>query len=512
MSEYVTVVSVDLQPPKIALANEHERKLPPPSSFVTVLSINNNGQSNTMTINTKPADDNHNSGGEIVTVYRLPGERLGFGLKFQGGTKTNERVERLFIQSCDSDSPASRARASWGPLSEGDEILEIDHEPITKMTRIECVKCLKDRNVAINLLVKKGDRNSMTSSRTDTFNGTNKRPLPPSPPKVPPRKLINKKAPPFTPPPPPKLVETPVAAENYLNSLDDDSISMNLNDESDETGSTISSQISVISNFSSESDLSLLSSTAAAMNNSSSSDLTRILTKPFQMIEREFNVNGSNSSSSGGAIPIDNLLLFNEMEQSSVAEKVNGESINSYANVSLHENAQYENVDVQKKLPPTPRPRGSINTSTVSASTKTSSSSIQPKESSGVVEIDSKKTPTKTIESWLNDAKAINRNSKSGNDKNATCDVDDDANAQSYEPIKFEYFAAADDEEEKLGPSSELLNISEAYFNFPWCANGSTNSLQSLPTIGEAEEEFSSMEHFNGHHQQQQQRVTINTG
>jgi hypothetical protein len=471
MNEYVTVVQVDIQQPKIALINQP--KMPPPSSFVTVLSINN-GQSNTMTINT--SSDNPVNG-EIVTVYRLPGERLGFGLKFKGGTKTNEQVERLFIQSCDVDSPASRARASWGALGEGDEILEIDHEPVTKMTRIECVKCLKDRNVAINLLVRKADRNSMTIVRNDSFNGTNKRPLPPSPPKVPPRKIVGKKPQPIIPPSTVflampkatlKLAETPVVAENYLNSLDDDSISMNFNDESDETGSTISSQISVISNFSSESDLSLLSTANA------SSDLTRILTKPFQMIEREFNVNGNSNGSN--TIPIDNLVLFNDLEQPNNS---------SYANVSNSE--RYENVDM-KKMPPTPLPRGSI-----------SSSSSLPQETNHISksEIDSK-TPTKTIESWLNDA-AIKRSGK-GNDK--TSMACESATVQSYEPIKFEYFAAVDDEEEKLellGPSSELLNISEAYFNFPWCANVS-NTLQ-LPTIGEAEEEFSSME---------QQR--INTG
>lgn len=495
MSEYVTVVSVDLQPPpKIAIINEHERKpLPPSSSFVTVLSINNNGQ-NTMTINTSSDSllkKNSNSGGEIVTVYRLPGERLGFGLKFQGGTKTNEQVERLFIQSCDAESPASRAQASWGSLGEGDEILEIDHEPITKMSRIECVKCLKDRNVAINLLVKKGDQNSMAIARNDSMNGSPaKRSLPPSPPKVPPRKIVNKRPPPINPPLPLKVIETPVAAENYLNSLDDDSISMNLNDESDETGSTISSQISVISNFSSESDLSLLSNTQQqqmnAMNNCS--DLTRILTKPFQMIEREFNVNNNSNDLINNNTTIENLVLFNEKN-------------NNYSNMSIHcDNAQqYENLEM-KKIPPTPLPRGSI------SSTISSSMSLSLKEKSNIKEIDSK-IPTKTIESWLNDAKAINRISKDSNDKNTVCDDVDhhSRNAQSYEPIKFEFFAAVDDEEEKLGPSSELLNISEAYFNFPWCANGS-NSLQ-LPTIGEAEEEFSSMEHFNGH-----QRVTINTG
>ncbi|XP_070491165.1 serine-rich adhesin for platelets isoform X2 [Chironomus tepperi] len=520
MSEYVTVVSVDLQPKCQlngggninsgvainSIINEHEKK----SSFVTVLSINNN--QNTTTISTSENPTN----GEIVTIYRLPGERLGFGLKFQGGTKTNERVERLFIQSCDPDSPAYRARASWGCLSEGDEILQIDSEPITNMTRIECVKCLKDRNVAINLLVKKGDRNSMMVIRNDSFNGTTKRPVPPSPPKIPPRKINNKRPIPASlretntlPIALPKatinvqqpiqqsvqqpiITETPVAAETYLNcTLDDD---LSRNDESDETGSTISSQISVISNFSSESDLSLLST------NASNSDLTRILTKPFQMIEREFNVNSTNVvSNSNAPMSIDNLLLFNESEPSEYNNIVNSHNNNNsiinnnnihnecervnddikvagnYVNISKttasssmiipdNDQRQYENVDM--KVPPVPRPR----------------SISLPQEVH--CEIDTKTTPTKTtIESWLNDAKAVNGNVDKINSS--------EEHEQSYEPIKFECFAAGDDEEEKLGPP-EFLNISQAYFNFPWCGN----SANSLPTIGEAEEEFSSIEQF----------------
>lgn len=106
MNEYITVVQVDIQQPKIALIREP--KLPPPSSFVTVLSINNNPPNSSTCQNIK--------NGEMITVYRLPGERIGFGLKFQGGTKTDEKVERLFIQSCDANSPASKAIASWGCL------------------------------------------------------------------------------------------------------------------------------------------------------------------------------------------------------------------------------------------------------------------------------------------------------------------------------------------------------------------------------------------------------------
>ena len=465
MNDYVTVVSVDIQP-TVALNSDQSEK-DTKSMFVTVLSINNN--QNTTTINTS---ENSNEG-EIVTVYRLPGERLGFGLKFQGGTKTNEKVQRLYIQSCDLESPASKARASWGLLGEGDEILQIDSEPVSNMTRIECVKRLKDRNIAINLLVKKRDLNSNSTNKNELdTNAPKKRPLPPPPPIVPPRKIIKK------PPPresnPLQIVQknlateisTPVAAETYLNTLDDDEI--NRNDESDETGSTISSQISVISNFSSESDLSLMSSIA------SNNDLTKILTKPFQMIEREFNINSSNvlTTDTPISMSIDNLLMFNDLEPTIEIEddkvKIDIKPSNTYVNVDINgtneEQRQYENIDI--KLPPIPRPR-----------------SISLPQDNG--EID-EKSPVKNIESWLNDAKTLN--GSPSNDENHASSEDP---KRDYDAIKFECFAAGDNEDdEKLGPP-ELLNISEAYFNFSWC---SSNSSKNLPTIGEAEEELSSLE------------------
>lgn len=455
MSEYVTVVSVDLQPKMTTSAiisdhSEPEKK----SSFVTVLSINNNQNTTTISTSENPSD------GEIVTVYRLPGERLGFGLKFQGGTKTNEKVQRLYIQSCDPDSPASKARASWGPLGEGDEVIQIDGESVTKMTRIECVKCLKDRNVAISLRVKKS---GVVKNASDAV-PPKKRPLPPPPPMVPPRKIIKKPATreQAVTPIAPKIVTmeipTPVVAELYLNTLDDD---INLNDESDETGSTISSQISVISNFSSETDLTMLSS------NTSSSDLTKLLSKPFQMIEREFNVNSSTVLPSAASMSIDNLMMFSESEPLGAGVKIDLKPLSTYENVDVSGGAddlrQYENIDI--KVPPIPRPR----------------SISLPQDACEIAA----KTPTKTIESWLNDANTINGNALIG-DKH----VSSDEHEQNYEPIKFECFAAGDDEDdEKLGPP-EMLNISEAYFNFSWCGNSSGN----LPTIGEAEEEFSSME------------------
>lgn len=104
--DFVTVVSVD--------------GVHPQENFVTVLSIGSRreeGEASSRLAEQGPLE-------EEVEVYRLPGERLGFGLKFEGGNKTSERVRRLFVQSCAEQSPASRARCSWGTLGEGDEVTD----------------------------------------------------------------------------------------------------------------------------------------------------------------------------------------------------------------------------------------------------------------------------------------------------------------------------------------------------------------------------------------------------
>ncbi|KAK3923175.1 PDZ domain-containing protein 2 [Frankliniella fusca] len=101
-------------------------------------------------------------GAEEVSVYRLPGERLGFGLKFEGGAGAlggpGDAVRRLLIQSCAPESPASRALCSWGPLGEGDEILEIDQVPVNTLTKAECVHAMKESKVVMRLVVRGNGR------------------------------------------------------------------------------------------------------------------------------------------------------------------------------------------------------------------------------------------------------------------------------------------------------------------------------------------------------------------
>lgn len=166
----------------------------------------------------------------------------------------------------------------------------------------------------------------------------------------------------------------------------------------------------------------------------------------------------------------------------------------------------YENVQI-KVAPPVPAPRPRSIIFTTEASTN-----IEP-----ATEI----TQIKSVETWLNNSNNNGNNKESSRtstferkfrspvskpiknvERSDTLDTENDENdgnlsssssenEKVYEPTKFESFAADDDEnlDENLGPP-ELLNMSEAYFNFPWC----TTSTGSLPTIGEAEEEFSSLE------------------
>ncbi|XP_019753546.2 uncharacterized protein LOC109532877 isoform X2 [Dendroctonus ponderosae] len=176
---FVTVVSVGIEEkthqctPKKALNN---------SEYITVLTIGNEEAKTIKDVT------------EEVIVYRLPGERLGFGLKFEGGTKAHEFVKRLFIQSCAPDSPASRVQSSWGQLVEGDEVLEIDSIAVNNMTRIDCVRFLKDSNVAIKLLVKHCfntvslKQKSKSSEDLPVIISTEEK----KPPPVPPRKLNRK--------------------------------------------------------------------------------------------------------------------------------------------------------------------------------------------------------------------------------------------------------------------------------------------------------------------------------
>uniref|UniRef100_A0A1A9WE70 PDZ domain-containing protein n=1 Tax=Glossina brevipalpis TaxID=37001 RepID=A0A1A9WE70_9MUSC len=442
MADFVTVVEVDNLSKKnnneiscenlttkasTALSTQN-------STFVTVLSINNAGsnqqQKQSLDINHDDVNDveeeeEEDEETETVIVYRLPGERLGFGLKFQGGTKNLEKVQKLFIQSCAKDSPASKVATSWGVLREGDEIINIDNRSVCDMTRIECVKCLKD-NVAIKLLVRNGKGQKPAGVEEDFDNGcTNTtaksyslgktnlqmRVAPPPPPPIPPRKLIkklkgskdiqavdlpnNKNAQPdspeggvslcseksFTPPP---------DAEYYVNLFADainshqsghQSVLRNGTNESesDDTASTISTVIDRFSmnSNSSESDLSsfasLTNGPAVVINKS---ELAKVL-KPFTLLENEFQVQPTNHSleeclkevitPQTEEILLSSITLIPGNNYENLEFK--SEKINTYENIEIKPQEKNDNksnekaeFDVKISIPtPTPKPRQMTN-------------------------------------------------------------------------------------------------------------------------------------------------------
>ncbi|XP_055631136.1 uncharacterized protein LOC129771481 [Toxorhynchites rutilus septentrionalis] len=371
MEKYVTVVSVEDQPGEISGVdggNGALRHVPDvdinkasekaavevstgssgvvDSQFVTVLSINH-GES--MEVN-EP---------ELVLVYRLPGERLGFGLKFQGGTKNNEKIQRLFIQSCAENSPASRVQSSWGYLREGDEILEIDGVSVTLMTRIECVKCLKESNLAIKLLVRNGE-GKVQNFYDDNGDLPEKKSAPPPPPPVPPRKLNKRKSIEHqsVEPPAKQIVEIvhPPDAEVYSNLFSEDF--SDLISESDDTASTIST---IIDKFSLCSSLS--SEDYTISSNPTSLELAKAL-KPFTLLEQEFNLDNKLENSLFAFPPSTVNVVQLEVEAEPVSTEYENVTIakvdenKNYENVvvhaSDHQPANYENVTIQ--IVPDPQP------------------------------------------------------------------------------------------------------------------------------------------------------------
>lgn len=306
--EFVTVVAVE-QTQQQPTPDDQE------SSFVTVLEIGDR----------KDQD-------EEVLVYRLPGERLGFGLKFEGGLKTAERVNRLFIQSCAPDSPASRTRCSWGPLMPGDEILEIDGVEVKSMTRIDCVRSLKESNVVIKLKVKQ--HKSEDREKEESKNSP-----PPIPPRKVPRRNSAQKGEPAIVNPPDgftdesnreaklKSVSPKVSVKNnhderqnipeaevYLDLIAKESEILPGESESDDTGSSISTVVDRLSSApttsnSSFSDGRSITSldittppTPTTTNTCPTFDLDRVL-EPFLQLEREFSSSAT----------IDESSLFNKL-------------------------------------------------------------------------------------------------------------------------------------------------------------------------------------------------------
>lgn len=138
---------------------------------------------------------------EKVQIFRQPGERIGLALNFNEGSANSDlKIERVFIQNVNPNSPASNAKGErlLGHLKENDELLCIENRPVNTLTRLDCVEILRDAGSCITLLVRGARVDSSSLTRTSTtfettanspsINGTLNRNAKRSPPQIPPRR------------------------------------------------------------------------------------------------------------------------------------------------------------------------------------------------------------------------------------------------------------------------------------------------------------------------------------
>ncbi|XP_018494005.1 uncharacterized protein LOC108863848 [Galendromus occidentalis] len=179
--KFVTVLPISEKGTSHAQIRSHSGiplpKRPASAPNVTVLEVKNTAGPFNGTMASEVLDH--------ATIYRLPGERLGMALKFVGGTNAGDTVSKVFIQSINPESPASRAQSKFAPIREGDEILKIGEREVTSMTRLDCVTLLRDAPVCINLVIRHmgGYIQLPVEPPTATDTARNKREPPPIPPR-----------------------------------------------------------------------------------------------------------------------------------------------------------------------------------------------------------------------------------------------------------------------------------------------------------------------------------------
>lgn len=456
-TDFVTVVSVEA--PKIT-TNKLQQRANENEPFVTVLSIGSGDKLKIDVIEEKPHI-------EKVNVYRLPGERLGFGLKFEGGTKSAECVKNLYIQSCAPESPASRVKASWGGLGEGDEIMAIGGRTVETMTRIDCVRALKDSPVVIELLVKRRPKRSENGASK-----LNDKKLlePPPPPPIPPRKIPkrgNKNTGVVIPPKdfadkdddkgkasPKRITSSPLVsqknlsmkqrganengsippeAEVYLNLIAQEAEIQRTEYESDDTGSSISTIVDRLSSFPATSCSSICESTSIPSTPIlGTKEMDKVLS-PFELLEKEFatrfdsDLKKLNGISTPGKLSDEMLMLqppenFQDAPLSYGDEEISDNtndknemndnsldiSLPSYENITINELAKLDGStdegQVEQEITSgPPKPLPRNLNSGVSRIPKRRAPPPPPPRNSKKDDNSKKKTKFNKIETWLKD-------------------------------------------------------------------------------------------------------------
>jgi hypothetical protein len=293
--------------------------------------------------------------------------------------------------------------------------------------------------------------------------------------------------------------------------------------ESDDTASTIST---VVDKFS------ICSETDFSISLSQNPELAKAL-KPFTLLEQEFNLENKLE-----------LLTFKPVHRPEVYENVSLHRDKNYENVIIKTESvsEYENVEI--RVPPRPMPRQTAIVEPKKRFNSDSSPIVVPPPRAKTTKLTSPVNEFNTIQTWLQEATEVihecaivedlveppiqatkktlprlvdaipkasitkpivNNNNEGENtvvikkcikisasenvENYGESSSDDDDTEKVYRPSHDVFDTYSDEDGEKLGPP-EIVGVggpSEAYFNFPW-------ATPLLPTIGEVEEEMSSLE------------------
>ncbi|GFN83476.1 PDZ domain-containing protein 2 [Plakobranchus ocellatus] len=93
-----------------------------------------------------------------VSLERLPGENLGMVLAIEGDQDNQRPVEAVLVRSVTPGGAASRAGGGGTSIQVGDEVREVDGQPLTELTHDQCITLFQDMPDNVVLTIHRASR------------------------------------------------------------------------------------------------------------------------------------------------------------------------------------------------------------------------------------------------------------------------------------------------------------------------------------------------------------------
>ncbi|CAH1796615.1 unnamed protein product [Owenia fusiformis] len=92
---------------------------------------------------------------DILTLHRLPGERMGMALRIEGDPNKNSQIEGVYIEGVTPGGASERATGAKKGLCVGDEILQINGSQLKEYTYSEVIQIFKELPLMVILTVQR---------------------------------------------------------------------------------------------------------------------------------------------------------------------------------------------------------------------------------------------------------------------------------------------------------------------------------------------------------------------